>query len=399
MRVHSSEVLQFYLRIISLFNEIFHSHLFLLHNMNICHLRGFFKFAELWLDLSREGSESLKKYILTTLIPNIFIHYGIQGKAMDQIKKIISWRFFDNGPETVGFLMNVIQRLISETRFESPFLETIKRLEKNRSTHLSNEMYAYVYHQSKTMDIRGALNLFGGASHTSDLLFLMGPTLFQQISRRKLSSYELRLCKRIRHYFSEFIRTGNPTPGRIFDAWHPFTSERNFIQVLGDVSLKNELSSIISHNIGDKLIFTSEWEKNSLEIQNLIHSQIRIVSSNTFDPYKLDAVNNSNYIGHLPKNYLDPNEYGYYNRLMKINSFWLDLLPILYQNQNLSDYSQSQSQNSHTLHYPTNESETGKKFKHAFFSTLILLCFMLVLLCICVIILKKNEGTINSSFL
>lgn len=47
-----------------------------------------------------------------------------------------------------------------------------------------------------------------GASHSSDLPFLLGPSLFQQIGRKKMTMSEEKLCKRMRQLFADFIKTG-----------------------------------------------------------------------------------------------------------------------------------------------------------------------------------------------
>lgn len=47
-----------------------------------------------------------------------------------------------------------------------------------------------------------------GAAHGSDLPYLFGPTLFQQLVRRRLTQQEERLSKRLRIMWSEFIKFG-----------------------------------------------------------------------------------------------------------------------------------------------------------------------------------------------
>lgn len=52
------------------------------------------------------------------------------------------------------------------------------------------------------------LKLFLGAQHSADLPFLFGPSLFKQISRRRLSQTEEKLCKKFKQLFGDFIKTG-----------------------------------------------------------------------------------------------------------------------------------------------------------------------------------------------
>lgn len=384
-------------------------------------------FTELWLELAREGYEPLKKYIATTLLPNVLVHYGFSGGAIEQVRRMIFWRFFDRIPQTPSYLLNAMQRLISETKFETPFLETIERLtsdqainstltamndtvaiESAKQRRAQKTFYVYSFHHPKSIDIRGATNYFGGAGHTSDLLFLMGPSLYQQISRRKLSSVEMRLCRRFRHLFVEFIKTGNPTPGRVFDAWRPYTAKQKFVQILGDNPLNSASNDAMTGNVAENGMFIADLEKNSIEIDGMIHGQTRVVSTNILNPYRIGKENvpqNPDDSARMSKNYLGVYETSeYYNALKKINSFWMDLLPEMnsyldYRRLNYSNGIFSRSDFDDDPLYIAMAAASSSKFKHAFFSMLILVCLLLAVLCICVYILKKNQRNIDTSFL
>lgn len=122
---------------------------------------------------------------------------------------------------------------MSETRYEIPFYKTLKALgtkkQSNRqlpvgtveddianiqreskaaTQHNASYVYAYLFHHPNSMDMRGRINFFGGASHSSDLPFLMGPSLYREIGRRRLSMVEDKLCKKMRSLFTEFIKGG-----------------------------------------------------------------------------------------------------------------------------------------------------------------------------------------------
>lgn len=374
----------------------------------------------MWLELAREGYEPLKRFATNSILPNIIVHYNLTMGHSEQVKRLIYWRFFDQIPETPSYLLNAMQRLISETKFETPFLETIERLTSDKlngifvpSTEVvevkrvvqrkaRKQFYVYSLHNSKSIDIRGAINYFGGAGHTSDLLY-MGPSLFQQISRRKLTSAEMRLCRKFRHLFSEFIKTGNPTPGvHTSNAWHPYTSKRKFIQILSDTRVESNdatFGTLIQDNM-----FTSTLEKNFPEIDRLIHDQARIVSSNNLNPFRIGEENLPNSpvdSVRMSKTYLGVNSSSeYYNTLSKIHSFWRELLPKISvgYDQNYSDGIYSRSNIDDKL-FISMMATSNTKFKHAFFSMLFLVCLLLVVLCICMYILKKNQQHIGVSFL
>lgn len=186
---------------------------------------------EQWIDLARQGYRNLKKFIDRSIIPQVLENLKLTGTGQQQIIEAINWKYFDQVPKSPPHLLNSLQKLISETRFEVPFFETIEILSKswmkNTSTVESTtlytpsatpesrvllkektNLYVYVFQQSNSMDMRGKINFFGGASHSSDLPFLLGPSLFQQIGRKKMTLAEEKLCKRMRQLFADFIKTG-----------------------------------------------------------------------------------------------------------------------------------------------------------------------------------------------
>lgn len=268
-------------------------------------------------------------------------------------------------------------------------------------------LYVYTFHHSKSIDIRGAVNYFGGASHTADLLFLMGPSLFQQISRRKLSGDETRLCKKLRNYFTNFIKFGTPTPGRVFDAWRPYTPAQRYIQLIGDAAAANDVNRIIN-SFADNSVFIADVDRNKADIDSIIHGQMRVVSSNAINPYDIgpdNAHKDPAESARIAKNYLGAYETSnYYAILTKINSFWTELLPKMgrYSEQRLANYTNIGSRMNvpdDPMHIASITAGNGAKFKHAFFSMLILVCLLLAVLCVCVYILKKNQRNIDTSFL
>lgn len=76
------------------------------------------------------------------------------------------------------------------------------------ASQATGPVYAYLFHHPNSMDMRGRINYFGGASHSSDLPFLMGPSLYREIGRKRLTQLEDKLCKKIRSLFAEFIKGG-----------------------------------------------------------------------------------------------------------------------------------------------------------------------------------------------
>lgn len=301
-------------------------------------LTTFISIAELWMDMAKESYDTLKSYIDKTILPNILTHYGVGNQAMEQIQEAINWRFFDQIPRTPLHLLNAMQRLVSETHFEAPLLETIEALVRQpngidavelvsspdvNQTEASTDstttqrtvprqpktVYVYTFHTSNSMDLRGIINYFGGASHSSELPFLFGPSLFQSISRRKFSATELKLCKKVRQLFGNFIKKGVPTPDRLFDAWRPYTGRQKYIQILGEPG---------SELFGS----TPSFEVNRAELETILRSapgdtETRIISNG--NPYQIGSLEPAAGGTRTSKNYLGGYETnGYYNTLTKV---------------------------------------------------------------------------------
>lgn len=280
-----------------------------------------------------------------------------------------------------------------------------------------SSLFVYSFQQPGTIDMRGRPNFFGGAAHTADLLFLMGPSLFQQIGRRKLTITEEKLCKRMRQTFADFVKTGNPTPGRLFDAWHPYSVSHRYVQVLGGTTTNAAATSMMSPD-------PYALQQNREQIVELLANpdgqrngdEVTVTSTNlALNPYaigqrKIDA-NNNNYFGdtrHGKSGYLSDDAAGdspYTTAMGRVSAFWGALLPGMY-------HQQMQLQRGMRGHHNPTEDDSDSdavaavdlaaKFRHAFFSMLALVCVLLAMLGVCVYILRKGHRSrrhIDTSYL
>lgn len=368
-------------------------------------------------------------------------HYGFTGPGSDQVRQTINWRFFDQIPRTIPNQLDSIQRLISEAKFERPFFETIELLSRETTTDVTlhqaqisvsaaqisrqnkpsdddppqlddgimehralnidapassvestSHLFVYSFRQGTTMDLRGRTNYFGGAGHTADLLFLMGPSLFQQIGRRKMSMTEERLCKKMRRYFVDFVKTGNPTPGRLFDAWLPYRNHHKFVQMLGG-DLAPEQSE------------ANYLDRNQLQIAQMLSGESTdSVVSNAADPNPYSIDNSRIDTSSLPKSYLPDTKHSpYYLAIGKVSSFWDDLLPKMQRDLNKLRATDGQPawdpSNPSRQDLDLAEAGSSSKFRHAFFSMLALVCLLLAILGVCLYILRKSRATIDTSYL
>ncbi len=366
--------------------------------------------------MARKNFNTLKSFIFGTTIPNVMQHYGFTGRGRQQVLEAINWRFFDQIPQTSPNLLNALQRLLSEVKYETPFYEMIETFVQeptsenlifdvtNNTTMVSvpkpnqqknlkmsanaSALFVYMFQQSNAMDLRGNVNYFGGAGHSSDLLFLMGPSLFQEIGRRKMSQSENRICRKMRQHFTDFVKTGNPTPGRIFDAWQAYTKGRKYIHEMGD---SGDTGSNNEQN----------FERNQVQIENLLSLDDTTIVTNDLsfsNPYVIGSeAPNRRSNSRAPKYIADVQDSEYYLSLNRINAFWKDYLSKLYASHNNPAPGVLDGSFEKDVIYLGETIDS--KFKHAFFSMLVIVCLLLALLGVCVYIIKKNHQKIDTSFL
>ncbi|XP_032590281.1 carboxylesterase 1C [Drosophila grimshawi] len=322
-----------------------------------------------WLDVARDGHVPLHGYINSTLLPNVLRFMQLEAGASEAQLAAIRWRYFGED-SSVSRLLWGMQRLLSESLYETPFLRLLQLLNGSLS-------YAYVFDQSLThsMDMRGRQNLFGGASHSSDLPLLLGPSLFQQISRRRFSAEEEKLCRKLRSSFASFVKGGNPTPGRIYDGWQPYTAQRPFIYSLGEALATKTLE--LPSGSDEAQIEQLLGGKQQTEL-GTDRSLSRI---NRHDSYRQ---NGQSYVA---SNQLDS---GYGNHLRRVFGFWRVLLPTA-QDAELREAGAGYDGGVVGQRVRLMEANAdAARYRQGFYAMLGLVCLLLACLGLCVYLLRRE---------
>lgn len=333
---------------------------------------------DFWLELARDSYTSLKSYINTTILEKVICTQGnIEDKSCKRNLDALNWRYFnDDFEENPIYLLAAMLRFLSEYNYELPFYRLLNQLSNvmEKVNPNINKLYAYIYDFSKSMDIRGKINLFGGSSHSADLPLLFGPTLYLQIARRRFNVEEENVYRKMRTPIINFIKTGIPTPGRDYDSWRPYTSRNRIIYDLGEKWLltdqysflknKKNLQQISQLLLRDQSILTSHARRNELR------NSYQVPKSNS-EKYLSDDLHNSPYTIHL----------------MRMYRFWEIFLPQTFSN----DYIKNTDDTAITQHLLFLEaSADAARFKHGFFIMLGLIIILLALLCVCVYLLRRN---------
>lgn len=336
-----------------------------------------------WLELARDSYTSLKSYINYTLLRNVLPAQGhLNNSANKHSLDALNWRYFTKDFEQNPInLLAALQRFVSEYNYEIPFYRLLNILDNATETYKNNnKLYAYIIDFSNSMDIRGKVNLFGGCSHSSDLPLLFGPTLFQQIARRRFNDDEEKVYRKIRMPFINFIKNGNPQPGGNYESWTSYGSKNKFIFDLGETWSSSEI---------DSTFFDS---KSTQKISLLLAKE------QTYSRPNRNEFSNSY---QMPKNLnrrptpASIRSSPYAVHLLRVYGFWEVFLPEAISN----DFVISSDDTIITQHLLYMEaSADAARFKHGFFIMLFLVLLLLVLLCLCVYLLRRDPLSPSPQF-
>ncbi|XP_061396846.1 pyrethroid hydrolase Ces2e [Musca vetustissima] len=330
-----------------------------------------------WLELARESYASLRSYINNTLLQKVLpLYSSTHNQNYEKSIEALNWRYFGNGLDGDRVqLLSSIQKFISEYEFEIPFYHLLNQI---TNSSISTDLYAYVFDLANSMDMRGKINLFGGASHTSDLPLIFGPSLFQQIARRRFTIDEEKMFRKMRTPIISFIKSGSPNPGRTYDGWLPYTQQNKFIYNLGEMWTSQQDNTLTLD------------PKNTQQIEQLIDSEKTIVArprpnryefSNSYQiPSDKRSTPNSTMNSHSKRN----TEYALH--LKRVYGYWQVFLPQLFTTPNGQYTDDIVTQR---LLY-MEASADAARYKHGFFVMLGLVAVLLNLLGLCIYLLRRD---------
>ncbi|XP_012160753.2 carboxylesterase 1C [Ceratitis capitata] len=334
-----------------------------------------------WLNLAREGYRSFRDYVNYTVVRSILRRFN--AHIRDKVRFAINWFYFSGeANESVKHLLYSMQRLISEFFYEMPFYRLLKILTtKEQDTTITTSVFAYVFDVTKSMDMRGKVNYFGGASHSSDLLLLLGPSMFQQVSRRRLSAEEDYISRNFRKVIINFITSGSDTSTLYFKSnkCFSYTMENPFICSFNEA--ENGIQS------GTKGYYFSDFLRNSNEIDKILQNVEISDKSLSRGNRKYTGRNNDDERGFYAKN---QTEYGYVMHLKRVYHFWQIFV------QNIPFYGTENDYDN--INAPSGQQKLLKeaaadaaRYRKGFFALMILVVLLLGVLAMCVYILHRDQ--------
>nr|XP_014090234.2 liver carboxylesterase 1 [Bactrocera oleae] len=338
-----------------------------------------------WLNLARESYQSIRDYVDYTVVPCILRNFDTQIR--NKVKYAINWFYF-SGEASVStkHFLYTLQRLISEYFYELPFYRLLNLL-TSKDYGIVTPVFAYVFDASKSMDFRGKVNLFGGAPHSADLLLLLGPSVFQQVSRRRLSMEESRLSRQFRNHLITFIKSRRDIYSLSFkpNEWLPYTAENQLIYNIGktDKGVQSEASTS----------YLSDFEKNSVDIEKLLRND-----KDTIDNAFLRI--NRNNRGRSDNNQAtaypaNQTNYGYVLHLKRVYNFWQIFI------LNIHNYGEQRDYDGSNIPFGQQNllkeaTADAARYRKGFFALIVIVVFLLSILTLCVYILNRDQMRENT---
>ncbi|XP_011184528.2 cocaine esterase [Zeugodacus cucurbitae] len=338
-----------------------------------------------WLNLARESYQSIRDYVDYTVVPSILRRFNMQTRT--KVKYAINWFYFSGeASESTKHLLYTLQRLISEYFYELPFYRLLNLL-TSKDYGISSPVFAYVFDSPKPMDLRGKVNLFGGAPHSADLPLLLGPSVFQQVSRRRLSIEESRLSRKFRSLFITFIKSRRDTYSLSSkpNEWLPYTDEHQFIYNIGEGDKDMRLE--MGRN------YLSDFIKNTVDIDRLLHNEKDYVDNGFLRINR----NNQGRSDHNQATIYTANHtsYGYVLHLKRVYNFWQIFISNIqnYDDQGTYDGSNIPFGQQKLLKEATAD---AARYRKGFFTLIIIVVILLGILALCVYILHRDQMQENT---
>lgn len=333
-----------------------------------------------WLNLARESYQSIRNYVDYTVVPSILRNFNMQIRS--NVKYAINCFYFSGeASESTKYLLYTLQRLISEYFYELPFYRLLNLLTSKDYGSVS-PMFAYVFDASKSMDLRGKVNLFGGAPHSADLLLLLGPSVFQQVSRRRLSMEESRLSRKFRTVLIRFIKSRRDTYSLSFkpNEWLPYTEKQQFIYNIGEADKEIRLEA--SRN------YLSDFVKNSVDIDKLLQNEKDILDNGFLRINRNNRGQSDN--NQVTVNPASQTNYGYASHLKRVYNFWQIFIKKI---QNYGDQRDYDGSNIPFVHKNLLKEATADaaRYRKGFFALIVIVVILLSILTLCIYLLHRDQ--------
>lgn len=104
----------------------------------------------------------------------IALKFFFKSKFFDfQVRDAINWNYFAPPSKTTVHLVDYFIKLLSQIDFELPFFKIIESLSTNsvdistekyrvNESNSQNKIFAYIFHHSNSIDLKGNINLLEG---------------------------------------------------------------------------------------------------------------------------------------------------------------------------------------------------------------------------------------------
>ncbi|XP_037082489.1 cholinesterase 1-like [Pollicipes pollicipes] len=164
------------------------------------------------------------------VIPRLLDQYRLTQQRQ-LLERVLSYRYIDSVPPGSQELMLAsFVKIFGDAYFAAPMYQFMEMYARAGAV-----IYGYGFTE-RGPDIFGNVVTFQGAGHGSELLYLLGPTMFRLLVGNAYGRPQQRLGIKLRDYWTAFITDGDPIRGSFGERWRRFSlDEPSFYNLAGSV--------------------------------------------------------------------------------------------------------------------------------------------------------------------
>ncbi|CAG0902653.1 unnamed protein product [Darwinula stevensoni] len=191
--------------------------------------------------LSRNRNErELRTFMELSGIPGVLEAMGISEHATPAglPTVLLLYLYGIDGKANRDATFRGIVQFYTDAYFQVPVSMAVPYLAR------SDQLFLYLNDFPSFGDIYGNAANFSGSLHGAELLYLLSPSLYQETQGRRMSREEDQFAKELKRMWTEFSRSGNPTPYFSPDAktWDPYDPLRPTKMMLGSRRMEDSSS-------------------------------------------------------------------------------------------------------------------------------------------------------------
>ncbi|XP_043217903.1 acetylcholinesterase-like [Amphibalanus amphitrite] len=169
---------------------------------------------------------NLTEVLRRVVIPRLMDQQGLTRRRA-LLTGVLSYRYVDTVPPgSQQQMLTSFVKIFSDAYFVAPLYSFLDLYARSGA-----DLYAYGYN-GEGPDIFGNIVSLPSASHGSELLYVLGPSMYRDLVGGTYGAVQQRLGQKLRTYWKGFITDGDPVRGRYGERWDRYTLDQPVFQDL-----------------------------------------------------------------------------------------------------------------------------------------------------------------------